>query len=120
MHCGFASQHQVTAPLADDFVDACHGHAHVAEAAGSYQIAVVDEARYRFCDGGLLVVQVAGLVFEHPLPVLIRIVPANQLTLAFLQNLHGMPPQGGLQRPEGIISSGRSSSCDVNGDQNSG
>ena len=85
---GLAGQDQVPPALADDLVDRRHADPHVAEAARCDEVAVVDEARHRLGDGHPLVCQVAGLVLPHPLPVLVRVVPADQFAVACLQDLH--------------------------------
>ena len=85
---GLAGQYQVAAALADDFVNGRHTDSHVAEAAGCDEIAVVYEARHRLGHGHPLVNQLPRLVFPYPLPVLVRVVPADQLAVAFLKDLH--------------------------------
>ena len=88
MDCRLAGQYQMAAALTDDFVDGRHTDPHVAEAAGCDEVAVVYEARHRLGHGHPLVNQLPRLVFPHPLPVLVRVVPADQLAVAFLKDLH--------------------------------
>ena len=85
---GFAGQYQAAAALADDLVDGRHTDPHVAEAAGCDEVAVMHEARHRLGHGHPLVDQLPRLVFPHPLPVLVRVVPADQLAVTFLKDLH--------------------------------
>ena len=79
MTAGVANHGQVAFALAHQFIDQRHGNADVTEASDGQQAAV----RHVFADGfrhrGALVRQFPGLVFPHPLAILIRVVPADRV-----------------------------------------
>jgi hypothetical protein len=68
-----------------------HRHAHVPELAERDEVPVVDEALDGLGDAHPLVHQLAGLVLLHAAPVLVRIVPAEQLAATFLEHVERHP-----------------------------